>query len=170
MNEPGRAGRNMATRSAASFASRRARRRVILVPSASRAFSFLAALSCGGIPIPDRVLRAIDIAYRRPFSEPVRLRPLTGTASRSVARGARASEVTALCSGFGCFGFFASRFDRRCPLAISGFLLQLKLPSFGSIRRTSRGWPASMGALLRPASAVVEPSSHAKRRSQIQDI
>ncbi len=35
-----------------------------------------------------------------------------------------ARELAALVTGFGCFGFFASRFDRFCPFAIADSCLK----------------------------------------------
>src|SRR5579859_7736921 len=109
-----------ASRSVASFASRSARRRAVLVTSAARASADRAAVSRDGVFILECPLRRRgDIVYFHPFRASIWPRRTIGVRWPATG-GASARDATAPRSSFGCFGFFASRFDRLCPFAIAG--------------------------------------------------
>jgi hypothetical protein len=63
-------------------------------------------------------LRPSDISYLRPVLAPVRSPPRTGARSPAIGPETSAGGETAVCFGFACFGFLASRLDRFCPLDI----------------------------------------------------
>ena len=83
---------------------------MVFAASACRASTSFVTASPDGV----FVLRPSDTVYLRPFRAPVRSSPRTD--ARSPALGAGTSA--ALCFGFVCFGFLASRLDRFCPLDI----------------------------------------------------
>jgi len=104
-----------ASRSAASFDKRSARRRAIFSLLADRASS-TGRFRCDGffISAPFRP----DLAdHLRAFREATRSRPLP--LSRGASPATSAGRTAAFGTGFGCFGFFASRFDRFCAFAIA---------------------------------------------------
>src|SRR6185437_16391808 len=95
-----------AMRSAASLASRSARRRMVFASPAARASSTLFAASRDDAADPGCALRPNDIVYLRPLREPVWTGPRSGARSPEADPAAKIG-VPLLC-GFVCFGFFAS--------------------------------------------------------------
>jgi len=99
-------------------------------------------------------LHPSDIIYLRPFREPVPSRRPTGALSRAACPKVSECDGTSLRCGFGCFGFFSSRFDRLWPFAITGSLLLLRPSCLRSIRGTGPGtrpWQDRLLSALRRA-------------------
>ena len=68
---------------------------------------------------PSLLCEPASVAYLRPFRMPVRSRPPAAAPSRAADPGESTRDAAVFRSGFGCFGFFGSRFDRLCPFAIA---------------------------------------------------
>jgi hypothetical protein len=144
----GEAGTAMSrARSPASLASRSARKRTIFAASAAR------VIRRGQLPRPIALLlqtvlgRPADLAYLRPFRPTGRSRPPTAAPSRTASASGGVGETAAMRFGFACFGFFASRLDRRFSVAIVGSFCPESIRG----RRTSahgrtRPFPARLGA------------------------
>jgi hypothetical protein len=92
---------------------------MVFAASAARSSSAFAVMSREGIFIPERALRPSDMAYFRPFRPLVWSRRPIWVRSWAADPEATARETAPPPSGFDCFGFFASRFDRFCPFAIA---------------------------------------------------
>jgi hypothetical protein len=107
---------------------------VILAASAARSPSAFEVVFRVSDFMPDFARRRSDITYFRPFREPVPSRRPTGALSRAASPG----DGVSLRCDFGCFGFFASRFDRFWPFAIAGSLLLSRPSHLRSIRGTDR--------------------------------